>query len=139
AVPDPAVLGTHGHTHPHQFGHRTRGEPVAADLVPREGRLLQQQDIQAGSSQVMSGPAARGARTYDDGVGTISSAHLYHPFLLDSASVRPSHRADRDVTITTPRAGYRPVRPRLPVDTRDAAHVARRGPHRSIQPRTPTR
>src|SRR5699024_2281651 len=132
-----AVLGVHGHTHPHQFGHRPRGEPVAADLVPRERGLLQQQDVQARSGQVMSGRAARGARTYDDGIGIISSAHLYHPILLDSASVRPTDLTERDVATTTPRAAYLPVRPRLPVVSREAANVAGCGPHRSIQTRTP--
>src|SRR5699024_11508126 len=102
------VVGPHGLTHLHQFGHSPWGESVDADLVPRERGLLQHQHVQARSGQVMSGRAARGARTYDDGISIISSAHLYHPLLLDSASVTPSHRADRDVTITTPRAGYRP-------------------------------
>src|SRR5690606_32260539 len=66
-VPDPAVLLRHGHTHRDELTDRAGGEPVPADLLPREGRLLQDEDVETGDGEVVgSGRAGRTCADDDD-------------------------------------------------------------------------
>ena len=59
-VPDPAVLLADRHAHADQGLDRAGGEAVAADLLPREAGLLQEQHVHSGPGQVGGGRRAAG-------------------------------------------------------------------------------
>ena len=60
------------HAHCDEFVDGGRGEPVAADFVAREGVFLQEDDVEAGSGQVVGGGGPARACADDDNV----SAHV---------------------------------------------------------------
>ena len=71
-----------GDVDPHvdERAHRARGQPVAADLVAGELRLLQQQHVAAGGGQAMRRRRPRRAGTDDDDVGVaLGSGHRGAP------------------------------------------------------------
>ncbi|MNW56559.1 hypothetical protein D3C74_342840 [compost metagenome] len=70
-VADPAVLGAGGDAHAHELADGPRGQPVAADLVAREGGLLEEEDVQARRGAVVRGRGPCWARTDDDDVRII--------------------------------------------------------------------
>src|SRR5699024_7553941 len=91
-IAEPAVRSAGGHPHPVQFGQGPGGEPVATDLVPREGRLVQQQHVQAGDRQVVRSGGTCGACADDDDVCVIvAAAHAYHLFHSSSVSFSTAH------------------------------------------------
>ena len=67
-VPDPAGL-VEVDAHPDELADRARGQPVAADLLAREGGLLEQQDVDARLGQVARRGRAAGTGADDDDVG----------------------------------------------------------------------
>ena len=67
-VLDPAVLLGRGDAEGDQLADRARGEPVAADLLAGERRLLQQQDVEAGLGEVGRRGRPRRAGADDDDV-----------------------------------------------------------------------
>ena len=60
------------HAHRDEFVDGGRGEPVAADFVAREGAFLEEDDVEAGSGQVVGGGGPARACADDDDV----SAHV---------------------------------------------------------------
>jgi len=71
-VAHPAVLLADADAHADQGLYRARGQPVAADLLPREPGFLQQQHVQPGLRQVESGGGAGWPGAHDDDVGFVS-------------------------------------------------------------------
>ena len=71
--PQPEVLlparGVEVDAHGDQLTDRARGEPVAADLVAGEGRLLEKQDVDACVGEVVRRTRARRPGADDDDVG----------------------------------------------------------------------
>ena len=82
-VVQPAGLGRGVDAHPDQLLDRARGQPVAADLLPRELGLLQQQHPYAVPGQVVRGRRATGTGADDDDVGVVF--HRGHSRLLPHA------------------------------------------------------
>src|SRR5699024_4675665 len=78
----PAVLLADLDPHPDDLGHGARGQPVPADLVPGEGRPLEQQDLQAVVREVVRGRSATGPRAHDDDVrvALTRTSHTDHHF-----------------------------------------------------------
>ena len=62
-----------------QAVHGARGQPVAAHLLPREGRLLQQQHVQPGLGQVVRRRRAGRAGADDDDVSGLFGNHWQSP------------------------------------------------------------
>src|SRR6202042_3035924 len=67
-VAHPAVLLADADAHADQGLDRPRGQAVAADLLPREPRLLEQQHVESGLRQVEGGRGAGGPGADDDDV-----------------------------------------------------------------------
>ena len=74
-VADPAVLLVGGHAHRDQAVHGPRGEPVAAHLLPREGRLLQHEHVQPGLGKVVRRRGTGWAGADDDDVSGLFGNH----------------------------------------------------------------
>jgi hypothetical protein len=68
-VPDPARGRRGVDAHRLELGDRPRGEPVAADLLAGEDRLLQHRDVDPGGGQPVRGRRPGGAGTDDEHVG----------------------------------------------------------------------
>ena len=80
AVADPAVLLAGGHAHADQLGHGARRQAVAADLVPGELALFQEQHVESrGRAPVRGGRAGRAGAHHDDVCVVASCSSHVHP------------------------------------------------------------
>src|SRR5262249_30270231 len=70
-VREPAVLRPQGDAHADELLDGPGCQPVAADLLPREGALLQHEHVQAGTREVVGGRRAAGPGAHHDDVGII--------------------------------------------------------------------
>ena len=96
-VLDPAVLLGRGDAEGDELLDGARGQPVAADLLAREARLLQDEDVQPGHGEVGRGGRSRGTGTDDDDVGGLGGAPAEMPPAASlMVSVTPaSHACER--------------------------------------------
>jgi hypothetical protein len=74
AVVQPAGLLARVDPHTVQLADRPRGEPVAADLLAREGGLVQQQHVQPGLGKVVGGGRPGRPGPHHDDVGVLPGA-----------------------------------------------------------------
>src|SRR5690606_30266244 len=86
-VTDPTVRGIDTDPHLDQLLDRPRGETVAADLLPGEGRLLQHEHVEPGLREVVRRGRAAGPGTDDDDVGRTVRCLAAHARLASLASL----------------------------------------------------
>ena len=96
----PAIGLGGGNPHEAELADRPRGQPIAADLVAWEARLLERDDAEALFGEVMGDGGPRRAGAHDDRVGV-----RLHPLSLRSPRSRP--RADCGPWGPPPKRGLR--------------------------------